>query len=468
MGHDFVDRITAEIRALQDEVAGLHKKDSDLHLAINLEATNREADVAKLHDRISQERAAETHLRTVLERKLEDFETKSTSWIDALGKDCLATKEQLALLEGTVKLNSASAAAQVLEDDKRFKDIEDELPKKSTWTSLHKLEADIASFRTDVERNHLVLQAELRSVANAAARDFKSAQDSIEDVKARAEGTKKQLVADIAALGTKVEGVQAFAETRAKALDLEALVPRVESSEKDLELVKKELSMKAGAEQVSALTARLTSLTKDVKVMASRSQSDKELIMSQLSAVEKETHKNSRQINTDRERTSNCVVALEKEVATSGREVALTRQEVMPFKNRLEALEVAFPMKAEAGEIPRMHLAISDSNARHEAMYRRAQEHGMRMDRIDGAIHHYFQKLEGLENQNHALTMKVSATPALPARDNATRDTSSDLSKDFYHKDEIDAMLSKVWWRVGNVSEGMTTGSPLPFPLSTR
>lgn len=462
MGHDFVDRITAEIRGLQDEVANLHKIDAGLRLAIDDEAAKREADVTKLHDRISQESAAQTHLRENLEAKLEDFETKTKSWIGALGKDCLATKENLAALEETVKLNAASAAAQVAQDDKRFKDIEEELPKKCTWTSLHKLEGDIATFRTDIEHNQAALQAELKSVANASARDFKTAQDSIERVSVQAEGMKKQLVADLAALDTKVDGLQAFAQTRAKASDLEALVPRVESSEKKLETACKELSLKANAEEVHALLGRLTSLSVDVHTLASRNQQDKEKIVSQLSAVEKETDKNARQIDSDRERTSNCIVALEQKVVTSGREVELTRQEVRPFKNRLEALEVAFPMKAEAGEIPRIRLAISDSDARHEAMYRRAQEQGMRIDRIDGAIHHYSKKLEGLENQNLALDMKVTARGALPPLDQTTKDKTYDLDKDFYRRDEIDAMLSRVWWRVGDVSKGM------PMPLSTR
>mmetsp|Transcript_99723 Transcript_99723/g.197781 ORF Transcript_99723/g.197781 Transcript_99723/m.197781 type:complete len:468 (+) Transcript_99723:103-1506(+) len=461
VGHDFIDRITAEIRALKGEVAGLHQVNADLRSAIGNEAAGREADVAKLHDRISQERAAETHLRTVLEKKLEDFEAKSKSWIGALGKDLMATKEQLAELGETVKLNKESAAAQIVQDDKRFQDIEEELPKKSTWTSLHKLEADIANVRTEIERNQTTLQAEIRSVANEAARDFKTAQESIECVKAQAEGTKKQLVADLAALGTKAEGIQAFAQTRAKESDLQALVPRVEKNENGLDAARKELSMKATVEEANTLLGRLTSLTTDVQTMASRNQQDKELLTSHLTSVEKDTQKNSRQLDSDRERTSSCIVALEKQVATSGREIVLTRQEVLPYKNRLEALEVAFPMKAEAGEIPRIHLAISDGNARHEAMYRRAQEHGMRIDRIDGAMNHHSQKLEGLLNQNHALDMKVSAVRALPPLEN-TKDKISELSTDFYRKDEIDAMLSRVWWRVGDVTKGS------PLPLSTR
>jgi len=337
-GLDFVDRITAEIRALQNEVAGLHKKDAELRVAINSEAAGRETDIAKLSDRISRERDAETHLRTVLEKRLEDFETKSKSWIGALGKDCLATKEQLAALEGTVKANAATAAAQVMQDDKRFKDIEKELPDKSTWTGLHKLEADVATLKTDVERNRSTLQADLRSVADVAARDFKGAQDSIECVKAQA-------------------------------------------------------------------------------------------------------------------------VALEKQAAIYGREAALTHQELVRFKNRLEALEVAFPMKAEAGEIPKMLLKISDSNERHEAMYRRAQEHGMRIDRIDGAIHCHSRKLEGLEQD-----VKITAVHALPLMDHTSRYRSLDLSKDFYRKEEIDAMLSRAGRRAGDIARG----SPMPVPLSAR
>ena len=118
----------------------------------------------------------------------------------------------------------------------------------------------------------------------------------------------------------------------------------------------------------------------------------------------------SRQQDADRDRTSNAILAIETELATKAlkaetdaigpvtlqaahdaiessalrleQHIMANRQEQEPYRNRIEALEVAFPMKADATEIPRLTLALSDSNARHEAAYKRTQEHGMRLDRL--------------------------------------------------------------------------------------
>jgi len=152
-GVDFVQRITAEVKVIQDDIAGLQRLAADLRSSIHSESRIRDNEMTQVHDRISQERAAETQMRTALEARLEDFEMKTKSWVGALGKDGVATKDQLTVLEGTVKEHAQKAAMQVDADSLRFKELEQVIPTKAPLQQLHKLEADVALLKTEVDRD---------------------------------------------------------------------------------------------------------------------------------------------------------------------------------------------------------------------------------------------------------------------------------------------------------------------------
>jgi len=306
------------------------------------------------------------------------------------------------------------------------------------------------------------------------------------------EAAKKMLASDLSTLTTKLDTVDAFAQTRAKATDLQALEPRVYEAERSLDRTNQDLNTKACAATVNNISGRVTGLTMDLQSHQARTLADKESLITHIGTVERAIDKHGRQQDADRDRASNAILVVERELSTKAlkaetdligpttlraatdhvenRSVRLehlimaARQEQLPVRNRLEALEVAFPTKADAAEVPRLTLAISDSNARHEAAYRRAQEHGMRLDKLDGHINHHVVKMEGLESRGNVLDAKI--TTKAEVNEHFTKDNVVELLREFYRKEEVDAMMSRVWWRVGDVTKGRITNTPGTSPRS--
>jgi len=491
-GVDFVERIAAEIKAIQDSIGSLERLAADLRSSIHTESRIRNNDMTKVHDRISQERAAETQLRTALEMRLEDFEAKTKNWIGTLDKACLATKDQLIVLDGTVMEHAQKVAMQVDADNLRFKELEHLMPTKASLQQLQKLEADVVLFKTEVERDFSTTTQSIKSMAAIATHDFKIAQEGIEQVQMYSEAAQKKLASGLSTLTIRVDTVHAFAQTRATAMDLQALEPRVSDAERNLERMNQDLNTKACDAIVSSISGRVSGLTMDLQAHQARTQADKESLITHVGTVEHALDKHGRQQDADRDRTSNAILAVERELATKAlkaetdligpdtlraahdaiqssalqleQHIVTGRQEQVPYRNRLEALEVAFPMKADAAEIPRLTLALADSNARHEAAYRRAQEHGMRLDKLGNHINNHIVQLQGLESRGNVLDAKISTKAEVT--DHLTKDNTVALVKQFYRKEEVDAMMSRVWWRVDNVTKGCITNVPGNSPGS--
>lgn len=476
-GVDFVKRITAEIKVIQSDIA-------DLRASIHAESRIQNDHVTKIHERISEERTAEAQMRTALEARLENFEAKTENSIETLDKDCAATKGQLTALGGTVSELAQKVAAQVETDDLRFKDLEQLVPTKAPQQQLQKLEKEVVMFRTEVEGRFLTTAESIRNTAAEAAHDFKMAQDGIERAQMYSEAAKMMLASEISTVTSKVETVDAFAHTRAAAMDLQELKPRIDETERSLERVNEDLNTKACDMIVSSISGRVSDLTMDLQAQQARTLADKESLVRHIGRVEQALEMHRVQQDADRERTSNVIVAVEQEIATKAskaetevigpdmiraahdaiessaqrleQQIAASRQEQVPYRNRLEALEVAFPTKADAVDIPRLTLALSDSNARHEAAWKRAQEHGMRLDKLSMHIDNHLVQLQSLESRGNMLDAKVSTKAEVT--DHLTKDNTVGLLKEFYRKDEVDAMMSRIWWRVDGVAKGISNG----------
>jgi len=493
-GLDFASRITAEVRVIQDDIVNLQRLAADLHASIQSESRTREHLIVKVNDRISQERASETELRSSLEQRLRDFEAKTQSWLGSLEKNGASTKDQLIMLEGTVKDHVKKAAVQVDADNMRLKQLEQDMPTKAPLQQLLKLEADVSLLKGDVQRDFTSHEQSIRATAAAAAHDFKMCQDGIERVQTYSETAKRTLASELAMLAKKVDLLDSFAQTRAKATDLQALEPRVYETERSLERTYHEVNTKACAAVVNNISGKLSGLTMDVQAHQARTQGDKDSIIKQLATVEQAIDKHSRQQDADRDRASNAISAVEKELSTKAvkaetdligpntlraahdaiqgralqteQHILALRQEHVPYRNRLDALELAFPSKADAAEIPRLTMALADSNSRHDAAFKRAQEHGMRLDKVDSHVNHHTVKLEGLESRGNVLHSKVNTKAEV--NDHFTKDNTVEMLKEFYRKEEVDAMMSKVWWRVGDVTKGRLVNAPGPSPSSAR
>jgi len=488
-GVDFIHRVSSEIRLLQEEIKTIKSSIEDIHPVIKNETKLREIEIVKLNEKMTHERTLEAQMRAVQENRLQEFEGQTKNWVGTLQKDVATVKNQATGLETSVGERVAEHKAQVAHDEKRFWALEQELPKKSTLAQLQALEAEVSHFRTSTHREIASVNTAIQTTAASATHDFKTAQEHVGRLSTVVDDNKKALLADISVLARKLDGVEAFTQTRAKATDLQALEPRVFDAEKSIDRMGQDLSTKACGQEMQAISGRLSSLTMDIQANQARSQADKEVVLAQVASMESGLEKAHRQLDLDRDRFSHHVSGLERELSTKApradleilgpsilntatdkiekramhleQQISASRhestQELLPFKTRLEGLEAAFPSRADVADVQRLTLSISDSNARHEASWRRAQEHGLRIDKMEGSINNHALKHEALESRSNSLHQAISKKA--DCTEHFTKDNTNELLKDFYRKEEVDALLSRVWWRVGDMTKGRPNAS---------
>jgi len=537
-GIDYVQKASGDINTLQDDVHSLCKQLSILHesmqQSIQQEQKDRLKDITRIHDRMSQEMAAEALLRKNLEAKVNDLESKTQNWVGSLGKELKATQESVKTLDKSVAERAAAHATVV---DLRFAQVERLMPTKATVQNLEKLETDVALLKAEVDRDRQTAASAVRSASAAATHDFKVAEDHIERLQRMLETEKKQLqklLSDVGGLTSKLDCVEAFARTRAQATDLQALEPRVYENERSLDRLGYEVNAKAATTTVNTLTERLTNLTMDVQAYGSRTQAleprmdkaeqsislahenlqtkgaaatltavgdrlhtlsldvqanahkaqaEKESVAAKIDLLDKAQAKNERQLDADRERTSQCVVALERELGTKAskaetdligpqtlstamhkietralvteEKLEAHKQEMPPVRSRIQALEESFPTRAAASEIPKLELALAEQAAKHSSLHNRTVEHSMMHDNLSGSFQKHVQKTEGMEKRADVLERKLSTKAEV--EDYHTKIHTTQMLSDFYRREEIDAMLSRVWWRVGDMAKNGTT-----------
>jgi len=308
-----VQRVIKDLKVVQDELVGLKNSVGELQMKIRDDQFSRAVDMKQLHDRVSEERAAETHLRNQLSDKQDAFEETTKSWVAALGQDNSANREQIASLE-------AAVAERVKEQkeiiNERMDIFDHALSTKATINELEQLQAAHMLLEAQVERDNLAVTRAVNAAEAVAKQDFKTAQNGTERLQTHLEATNKSRVDDIAKLAGQINNLDAFAHTRANETDLQALQPRVFEAERWLERLQRYLDGKASNADAKDLSDRLTSLTQDVQAHEVRNQVDKETIRAHIGALERGIDKNGRQLDSDRERTSHCIVALEKEINT--------------------------------------------------------------------------------------------------------------------------------------------------------
>jgi hypothetical protein len=312
-GVDFVQRVIKDLKVVQDDIVGLKKSVGDLQMKIYDEERSRAVDVKHLHDRISEERAAETHLRTQVKNKQDILEEKTNTWAAALEQDKAANREQIVALEATVAERVKDQEA-ILND--RLDRLDHTVSTKAAINELEQLHSAHVLLEAQIERDNLAVTRAVNSAEDVAKRDFKAVQNSVERLQTQLEATNKSRVDDIAKLADRMNPMDRFAHTRASEADLQALDVRVFEAERWLERLHLDMDGKASNRDAHNLSDRLMSLTQDVKAHEVRSQVDKETIRSHIGVLERGIEKNGRQLDSDRDRTSNCIVALEKEINT--------------------------------------------------------------------------------------------------------------------------------------------------------
>mmetsp|Transcript_31222 Transcript_31222/g.89491 ORF Transcript_31222/g.89491 Transcript_31222/m.89491 type:complete len:573 (-) Transcript_31222:135-1853(-) len=556
IGLDFVQRMVGEIKVLQEEMKLVQHNVADLQSNLKFEEKARETDVGTLHERLSQEKQQELFQRNALEKRQDEFEAKTKTWVGALGKDSVATKEQIGTMETTLNDRIARQAAEA---EKRILELEAALPTKSTISDLQRVTSEVGALRGAQDRDRQQAAAAVRGVSDKLQMDIEEFKDQVSRMQLMIDTNKKALVSDITCLETKVDGrfdglnskidnVDTFAKTRAKASDLLAFEPRfgeiekstqklvidmqnkaekptlsslfdkiggvtmdvsnqqdkikaldgrvdklhqsatclweeVRSKDHNVQYLMEEIKTKGTASTVQAVSDRLSGLSTDYQSSQSKAQETREAMVAQLQNFDKAIAKAERQIEADRDRISQCMVALEKEIQTKAaradtdligprvhqqvhdkielrageleRNVKAFKEEVLPVKARVEALEAAFPTRADAAELPKLALAIADQAAKHDTLSVRTQEHASSLSKMELHMNHHNDKLAAVETRS--IHIEGQVTKKADATEHYTKDHTTDLLRDFYRRDEVDAMLSRVWWRVGDISKGRTT-----------
>lgn len=403
------------------------------------------------------------------------FEDQTKKWAGALGQEIVAIKPRIDSLEAAIPVRVAAQAAT----DDRVGRLEQVIPmlRRETGAVDEKYHSLVASLEAAIAAAREEAASAVRTTAAKEVQDIMRVEEHLEVLRHQEEATKRILAANIEQVSQKLNGVEQFVQTRAKASDVQALELRVnETIERGLKAVNEEVSRKENISTVKAVSDRLTTLTMDVNANQVKSNSEDEALGKKISEVDQAFQKLARQVDADRDRTNEGLVSLEKNLNTKALksdvevippriaaiEVQLppllpeiatkaSSEEVRSLAGRIMGLERVYPTKADASELPKLHLSIADYQAKHAAVVARAQEHDNNMERFHGVAHEHYTRIEVVEQRERDLHALVASKAE--AEHVFTKDACTMLLGDYYRREEIDAIMTRVWWRVGDTAK---------------
>mmetsp|Transcript_54976 Transcript_54976/g.158139 ORF Transcript_54976/g.158139 Transcript_54976/m.158139 type:complete len:493 (+) Transcript_54976:103-1581(+) len=486
-GVEYIRYVDADIKKIKEEVSGLCEVTNRLRADILLESKLRGGDIGSLQHKASSDLAAEiSKLRKESEDRFTILESQTKSWTASLGQEIMNLKPRISSLEEGLllrgqEIETTTERCGLAEQD--IQTVRGELSATAT-----NFAAQITIVTTQVGTDREVASAANRATATKAMQDFQRAEEKNATLTHSLDCMRKAVLADISAVSAKLEAIEAFAYTRAKAADVQALELRVtDTIDKSLRAVNEELGRKEYSSNVKSLSDRLVTLSLDVNANDAKSKAGDEVLAKQIAACEHSVSKISRQLDLDRERANECWVSLERECGTKAAKndldattvrLSVVESTVQPMVHtvaakadthdmkhlgsRVLALEQVYPLKADASELPKLHLMLADCTAKHSGVMTRAQEQHNRIERFDDAIRETQAKLESVDGKTKefkgVLSMKADADTVF------NKEASAILLKDFYKREEIDAMMTRVWWRV---SDAAKTSSRITSPWTT-
>lgn len=479
LGLDFVQHVVRDVKVLQDTMASFQEGLAQMRLGIEVERKAREGLAGTLHEQLSRELGAEAQLRLALAHRTDDLETHTKTWVGSIGKHCLTAKDQMASLESAM----GERAAQQESTNAKISLLETLLSMKANAVDFEKLSSRVSTIQIDADRDRLAADVAVRNTATRAAQDTAAVQNQLDALQRFTEATKRSLVGEICALTTKAESMEAILSTRARAADVHVLEQRVREAEKALESIAEELSRKAAAANLKALSDRTTELHMDFQTSKSRWEVTAESQGTRLGVLESNVGKIERQFESDRERSSACWVALERELGTKA-----TRGDVDSLASRLTAAEIvgfelgaALSIKATVDEVLALAARTSASETELankagttclEQLGQTVADQGTKHDALKGSVDQQKGLLDKLTEQvqerANTLCETVSKYADLHAQVNKKANLEESCTRDgleasllgFYRREEVDAMLARVWWRVGDISKS-ARGVPL-------
>ncbi|CAE7336878.1 unnamed protein product, partial [Symbiodinium necroappetens] len=181
-----------------------------------------------------------------------------------------------------------------------------------------------------------------------------------------------------------------------------------------------------------------------------------------IGALEKETQKLERQYEIERSRTSNCIIALEKELATktNAAESDATNARLSTATAAIQRLETMATTKVSSdtfeklqGRLDQMEVTLI-RKADTETLGKAAQqvtEQARQLESVASHVRDQGSKLEVLEGRSE--TLKEQILQKAESSNVYTVDGVDGMLRSYYNREEMDALLSRVWWRLGDVAK---------------
>jgi len=474
VGLDFIHSVARDIKTLQQD---LRESVTAVMGGLEREQDARKRCLASQNERLEElgeQVKAEAAEREAMALRVVEFEQKSRTWVCALGAGSKAAKERLTSLE-------ASSEASTLEKvnlERRLAQVETALPKISQEMMDKFLLKEVA------ERDRAVclsLQRRVEEGANSAEAAHQSLNSALQsltsDLQARA------WASEVTNLDSKMSGVHAALklvqdDVTRKALtsDFESVSERIAHLSQQVTLNRSHAQNRAGelekmlnSHETSTCT-KLRDLSREVDLRAhfvdvySKFDEVKESQASALAKMEK-------RLDVEGSRVSKSVVALEKDLNTMRIEVSPLPQmvkvadesvtnllrtqqkhesETQRIKSRLDSLECGYSSKADVTVTAKQAVEISDQTAKCASVEHRTGEVEQQLDALFKNAKEQGNRLVTVETR--AADLRSQLSQKAEALEVHPKDCVEKMLMQYYKRDEIDALLCRVWWRLGDTS----------------
>eukprot|EP00405_Crypthecodinium_cohnii_P023939 CAMPEP_0206489586 /NCGR_PEP_ID=MMETSP0324_2-20121206/43364_1 /ASSEMBLY_ACC=CAM_ASM_000836 /TAXON_ID=2866 /ORGANISM="Crypthecodinium cohnii, Strain Seligo" /LENGTH=492 /DNA_ID=CAMNT_0053969365 /DNA_START=38 /DNA_END=1516 /DNA_ORIENTATION=- len=483
VGIEYIRSTEKDLKKLQEEVTGLSEVCTRLKADITLEAKLRGGEVSALQHKFEGDLAAEVGtLRREAAEKVAQIKADSESFkqivhgfFDEMTKEIRSIKEEM-----VERKSDISRLVQTSE---------------ATAKDLAATKAELATFMKDTTSQFADVTSQAvsdrdraveatRTVAHRMEEETARLDALVDAVKHTMETQRKVVAQEFVSLGERLDSVREFAATKAKEADMHAMEIRMHDNlDKHVRALNEELTRKEYCSNVKVVSDRLMTLTLDVNANDAKAKAGDEALAKQLAMVEQSLAKTNRQVDADRDRANEAWVSLERDCNLRATKIDFdasvvrltcvestlnpmvptlaTKVDNIEFKtlaSRVLALEQVYPTKADASELPKLHLMLADTTAKHEGLHSKTQDHHTKLERLDDMVREHMSKLDMVENRTKEVHCALSAKADVETVHD--KDTLGMMMRDYYRREEIDSMMTRVWWRVGDSCKSTRLPSP--------
>eukprot|EP00441_Pelagodinium_beii_P019200 CAMPEP_0197664154 /NCGR_PEP_ID=MMETSP1338-20131121/58463_1 /TAXON_ID=43686 ORGANISM="Pelagodinium beii, Strain RCC1491" /NCGR_SAMPLE_ID=MMETSP1338 /ASSEMBLY_ACC=CAM_ASM_000754 /LENGTH=472 /DNA_ID=CAMNT_0043242733 /DNA_START=68 /DNA_END=1483 /DNA_ORIENTATION=+ len=449
-GFAFIRDLTRDLKSLSSGMAELKDQMLQLRADLERESTSRKDDTAAARREMTRAVAEEAQLRANLESNFETFQSLSKTWIGALGKDSMATKERLNSLDSSMEHRTAQAANH----EERLKQIDLDLQNRCLMTEYRQLAASVAGIQNDMARDRAATGAAIDAASRELRKDLRVTESRLDAVQQTMESTLLAHSTDLSQLSDKVEALQTLSKNLARLGDHELLDQRVQKAETALQNALDELGRKASAATMKSVSDRVTEMSLEAHMLNTRFQTVQDEHSAKIGDLEKAFSKADRQTEIERARTSDCIFALEKELAgkTSAADgealnarlttaaTAIQRLESVSaakvssdtfekLQVRIDTMEVNLIRKADSESLGKTAQAVTEQARQLEATLSQVREHKNQIEVLEGRS----------ETMKHQLENKAEASNVYSS------DGMDSILRSYYSREEMDGIMSRVW-----------------------